>query len=1303
MKKRFSALIAVALTLCLFSTLVCAAGPEAGTTDVPEQDTVSDSGDGAVPGETDDADVPADIDLTAKEDFAAPEETVEENDSGEEAPADTDDGAVPMDDTSALIPEEAPASEGSAEDDDVLIETPYESPGLLGAGEGFNPDGDPLSYEILSANDRTVAVTGGQQGLTTVSIPATVTYDGVEYEVTEIAKDAFANETAITDLTFAAGSRLKVIRENAFAYNAKDGSVPAAISNLTLPASLEMIEDGAFHCRPVKSFALEANSSLTAIPDGFLAADGADGKAGTDTECDSLWDYIVQWFVALSTPVSTPEALAKACDCLESINFGSGNSLERIGMGAFKNQSHLTAVDFGTSTVDLTIARGAFTGVGNGGSGIDTLTLPANLAVIESRAFDFARVKNLAFSGNCRLTALPDGFMEVSGEGCNGYPGKNNSGQFVNDPAQISANSLVTINFGANNHLAKVGRGAFGNQSHLTSIDFGTSAAQTLRLESGAFIGAGNNGYLVDMGIDETLNSGIETLTLPANLVMMGTQDNRLLNGVFDYARVKHLVLSDNCKLERIPQGFLGVDGYGNNGYPGMSRYSNKASFVADSAQLAVNCLESVDFGSNTSLAYISGGAFYNQSHLTSINFGTTTTALRIESGAFIGVANNAYLVENGIDEALTGGIETLTLPANLTTLAEGAFDYAYVKNLALSDNCRLQRIPGNFLGCWGIGNNGHPGQNGSGDFVEDQVQLTANSLETINFGKNNRVSTIASGAFRNQSHLKSIDFGTSVTGSLKIEGAAFDGAGNNTWLYKNHADEVLSDGFVLTLPSNLVTMYSSAFSDSGVTDIVFSDGIQINSLPEGTFQDLDRMQELTFGDDCPLTALDGGVFSKCDELTTVDLRQTGITTIADTLKQNPKLTCVYFPETLSSVTWKNTDMEGKCPFYECGSVNELHFAGADPSGITFTKNALKYLNSAGVVYVPDAATYQAVKNYVSKLTAAGLTFGPDNWKIKRETTAMALRVYGKNRYSTALATANWLKQLNGNKKFKAVVLASGLDANYPDALAGGYLAQVRNAPLLLIRDKAADNKKVTSWVKANLDKGGTIYVLGSKTALPDSWFKNMKSGYTVKRLGGSNRYATNVEILKAAGVKSGKKTFIATTGTDYSDALCASAMNYPLFLLNMKKNVITEEQKAYLKNLKGSTFYIVGPTSVVSSNLEKALKSSGMTVKRIAKSSDKIARSADIANYFYPKADSVALAISTGFADGLSGGPLAAKMKAPLLLVKSKSEAKAADYVNKKGVTDAVVFGSSSGAVPDASVKKVIPDLENIDTLYVQ
>ena len=105
---------------------------------------------------------------------------------------------------------------------------------------------------------------------------------------------------------------------------------------------------------------------------------------------------------------------------------------------------------------------------------------------------------------------------------------------------------------------------------------------------------------------------------------------------------------------------------------------------------------------------------------------------------------------------------------------------------------------------------------------------------------------------------------------------------------------------------------------------------------------------------------------------------------------------------------------------------------------------------------------------------------------IAEETEAASsyLRIYGKNRYETAMRVAKNVKKAQGVSKFDTVILASG--TSFPDALSGSYLSGVTGAPILLINEnRYADS--VISYVKSNLKRGGKIYLLGGNAAVPES------------------------------------------------------------------------------------------------------------------------------------------------------------------------------------------------------------------------
>ena len=285
-------------------------------------------------------------------------------------------------------------------------------------------------------------------------------------------------------------------------------------------------------------------------------------------------------------------------------------------------------------------------------------------------------------------------------------------------------------------------------------------------------------------------------------------------------------------------------------------------------------------------------------------------------------------------------------------------------------------------------------------------------------------------------------------------------------------------------------------------------------------------------------------------------------------------------------------------------------------------------------------------------------------------------RIYGSNRYETAFKAADELKALRGGKQFDSVIIACG--TNFADALAGSYLAAVKDAPILLVNPSMVN--KVTNYVKSNLKAGGTVYILGGKNAVPESMEAGL-GGFEVKRFAGSNRYETNLLILKEAGV--GDKDILVATGTNFADSLSASATGKPILLVGAK---LTSAQKQFLAGTKG-TKYILGGTNAVSAGVESELRASG-TVRRLG-GANRYATSVLIAETFFSAPKSAVLSYAQNFPDGLCGGVIAYKQGAPMLLV-TDSGAKAADtYAAKCGIKNGYVLGGT-GLISDATMKTI-------------
>lgn len=288
-------------------------------------------------------------------------------------------------------------------------------------------------------------------------------------------------------------------------------------------------------------------------------------------------------------------------------------------------------------------------------------------------------------------------------------------------------------------------------------------------------------------------------------------------------------------------------------------------------------------------------------------------------------------------------------------------------------------------------------------------------------------------------------------------------------------------------------------------------------------------------------------------------------------------------------------------------------------------------------------------------------------------------RIYGKTRYETSYAIADALKVQLGVSKFEAVIVANG--KNFPDALAGSYLANRKNAPILMASEK--NIASLEEYIVKSLIKGGRIYVLGGEAAVPESVVSGLAADYEIKRLAGSSRYETNLEILKEAGV--GREEILICTGRGFADSLSVSATGKPILLVGKS---LTEAQKEFLGSMTGNALYIIGGSCAVSADIESEVKKYG-EVKRISGAS-RYDTSVAVAEEFFDTPAQAVLAYAKNFPDGLCGGPLAYSKNAPLILTADGKQAAAVQYSNGKKITYGAVLGGAS-LISDTTANEIL------------
>lgn len=278
------------------------------------------------------------------------------------------------------------------------------------------------------------------------------------------------------------------------------------------------------------------------------------------------------------------------------------------------------------------------------------------------------------------------------------------------------------------------------------------------------------------------------------------------------------------------------------------------------------------------------------------------------------------------------------------------------------------------------------------------------------------------------------------------------------------------------------------------------------------------------------------------------------------------------------------------------------------------------------------------------------------------------VRVSGDTRYDTAYKNADALKKQLGLEMFDSAVVACG--TNYPDALSAAYLAKVKNAPLLL--SEAREVNGTVDYIRKNVTKGKTVYLVGGADVLPEQIKTILGSDYDVKRLEGEDRFLTNLAVLKEANVNN--EEVMICSGLGYADALSAAATGKPVMLVG---KALTKEQKAYLAGINPAKFYIVGGSDVVSDRVKAELETM-RSVERIS-GEDRYETALNVAKKFFDMTSStVVIATGDGFADGLVGSVTAIANNAPLLLANRNNIKGVAEFVKETGAKRSIVMGGA-------------------------
>ena len=501
-----------------------------------------------------------------------------------------------------------------------------------------------LYYNITS--DTTVEVTyqdrwssNNYAGLTTATIPETVTYQGTTYSVTSIRYNAFYNCSSLTSVTIP--NSVTSIGSSAF-YGC------SSLTSITIPNSVTSIEDNVFYnCSSLTSvtipnsvtsignYAFYGCSSLTSItiPNsvtsiGYNAFYGCSAltsmvvESGNTTydsreNCNAIIESSTNTLIVGCQNTVIPNSVTSIgiyafdnCESLTSITIP--NSVTSIGSCAFYGCSSLTSITipnsvtsigshafYGCSSLTSVTIPNSVTSIGiyafYNCESLTSITIPNSVTSIGENAFNNTGIYSDESNWENNVLYIDNYLIKAKTSISGSYAIKEGT-RLLADCAFDGCSSLTSVTIP--NSITSIGNGAFRNCSSLTSVTIPNSV---MSIGNYAFGGC----------------SSLRSVTIGNSVTSIG-------NGAFEY-----------CSLLRVTIG-------------------NSVTSIGSSAFEGCSSLRSVTIGN--SVTSIEDEVFYNCSSLTSITIPNSVTS--IGSSAFEGCS------------ALT----SITIPESVTSIGSNAF-----------------------------------------------------------------------------------------------------------------------------------------------------------------------------------------------------------------------------------------------------------------------------------------------------------------------------------------------------------------------------------------------------------------------------------------------------------------------------------------------------------------------------------------------------------------------------------------------------------------------------------------------------
>lgn len=723
-------------------------------------------------------------------------------------------------------------------------------------------DGDKVNVVIPDTFSGLPVTEVGESAFYSESTIQTLT---IGKNVKILNKSAFEGCTALTKVTFATGSVLETIGDNAF-YGCE------ALAEIVTPSTLKSIGKNAFYKALLSTFTL---------------------NEGLETIGESAFSYSsLQVFTLPDSVTNIGEELFANCKMLTTIKIGkTRKSLLPTEIFGTTEPSSFSKFEVDPANTSLVSDNGVLYSYdktilycvpANNYSLIEDqeaakiFTIPDSVITIEPYALNYCqtytkiifgkalqtigeyafnydnRISELDFTKSTQLTTI--GAYAFKGA-AGGYYAKNvnvvlpDSVTTIGDYAFSENPNLVAFKIGAG--VANVGMNFFDRDSNLKADKITFAAGSKLVQDNGLVYSEGKTKLLFNLSF-----SG-DTFTAPEAL-------EEINGGVFaNSSTLTSVVFPANSKLKIIgPSAFESCDKLtGAIALPSTLQTIGDSAFARDSSVTSFTIPETLKSIGDQAFGYtdatiekvvfasdatVNNQAFYNASGLKEVEIHTN----RLGTGIF--------------DSAT--GLTKATLGEEVTALPENTFvDASSLATLVFSTNL-TELGPSSLSGTTALKSFdfSHITKIGEAAFRESGLTSAVIPSTVTDFGEsvfedaseltevtlNNTFDVLPSSTFQGTSKLSKV---TITTPYKEIGGNAFYQASSLKGI---------------TLPESLTTIEDSAFKDSGLTSIVIPDAV--TSIGSSVFQDCTSLTSVKLPS--TLTTLPSSLFFGCTSLTTIEI-----------------------------------------------------------------------------------------------------------------------------------------------------------------------------------------------------------------------------------------------------------------------------------------------------------------------------------------------------------------------------------------------------------------------------------------------